>query len=84
MAECEVCEKEMKTADTCHEPVDADFIQGTERCHDCNVAPGGTHHPGCDSEYCGICRQQAIGCSCPDLPYFKARPTAARWSGRDQ
>lgn len=36
---------------------------GLKRCHDCSVRPGGQHHPGCDTERCSICGQQAImGC----------------------
>lgn len=35
-----------------------------ERCHDCNVAPGGFHHPGCDAERCPACNGQLISCGC--------------------
>jgi hypothetical protein len=34
------------------------------RCHDCNVAPGGLHHRGCDVERCPRCGEQLIGCGC--------------------
>jgi hypothetical protein len=34
------------------------------RCHDCNVAVGGAHHPGCDGEECPACGGQLIGCGC--------------------
>lgn len=34
------------------------------RCRDCNVAPGGFHHPGCDKERCPKCGGQLIGCGC--------------------
>lgn len=35
-------------------------------CHDCNVAPGGAHHPGCDMERCPKCKGQLISCGCLD------------------
>lgn len=38
-----------------------------ERCHDCNIARGGLHHPGCDMERCPACGGQLISCGClPD------------------
>lgn len=36
------------------------------RCHDCNVASGGSHHPGCDVEECPKCHGQLISCGCLD------------------
>lgn len=35
-----------------------------KRCHDCNVAIGGYHHPGCDVEECPRCHHQLISCDC--------------------
>lgn len=42
-------------------PVDAN-----RRCHDCNVALGGSHHPSCDQEICPKCHGQIISCGCLD------------------
>ncbi len=38
-----------------------------ERCHDCNCAVGGFHHPGCDMEQCPKCSSQLIGCGCTQI-----------------
>lgn len=35
-------------------------------CHDCNIAVGGHHHPGCDMERCPKCMGQLISCGCLD------------------
>lgn len=43
-----------------------------DRCPDCNVAPGGIHHPGCDKEECPHCHKQLLTCLCDD-PRFKKR-----------
>jgi hypothetical protein len=36
------------------------------RCPDCNVAPGGNHHPNCEMEHCPKCGGQLISCACFD------------------
>jgi len=33
-------------------------------CHDCGVAEGALHVPGCDMERCPFCGGQLIGCDC--------------------
>jgi hypothetical protein len=38
------------------------------RCPDCNVVPGGFHHPNCDQECCPKCGGQLISCDCFDTP----------------
>ncbi|MGN6334022.1 MAG: hypothetical protein ACTHOD_20600 [Motilibacteraceae bacterium] len=38
----------------------------SERCGDCNVRRGGTHHPGCDVAECPVCQQQLFSCGCWD------------------
>lgn len=35
-------------------------------CHDCGVAPGKYHHPGCDMARCPRCGGQLIFCECFD------------------
>ncbi|MDQ3322838.1 MAG: hypothetical protein M3525_10495 [Acidobacteriota bacterium] len=42
------------------------LYQDERRCHDCNIAPEGFHHPGCDMERCPNCRGQLISCGCLD------------------
>ena len=76
MALCSTCDQEMSSkdgsipSDSCREGLDPSVLIGLpmgttfQRCPECNVAPGGTHHPGCDDERCGACGGQAIGCGC--------------------
>lgn len=72
---CEWCDKKMDQGNGCTFPKFSDFADGIERdrvpydgpgefCHDCNVAKGQLHHPGCDMERCPKCGGQAIGCDC--------------------
>ena len=79
MAICDWCEQEMRrpTTVTCTANTTVDFPDGTTMpsvryedldwpCHDCNIKPGGKHHPGCDMERCPRCRGQLISCGCLD------------------
>lgn len=79
MAVCHWCAREMTTASSCTvdalhiggRPVEM-IAHGSEpgggalrlRCHDCGVARGGHHHPGCDMQRCPLCRGQMTTCGC--------------------
>jgi hypothetical protein len=39
-------------------------ITPPERCNDCGVKLGATHHWHCDVATCPNCRQQLFGCGC--------------------
>lgn len=45
-------------------PYQPDDPEPGHRCHDCGIAPGGYHHPGCDMEICPRCNGQLISCDC--------------------
>jgi hypothetical protein len=76
----EMTDKSMKTceANTTVEYVDGTSLESllyenpevaatkrkSHRCHDCGIALGGKHHPGCDMEECPKCRGQLISCGC--------------------
>lgn len=79
MAMCNWCGKEMtEHPDTCAGNDEVEFPDGVKlpslpyvpgsdrRCHDCGIAAGGKHHPGCDMERCPRCAGQIISCGCLD------------------
>lgn len=76
MAECNWCKKDMldDTVISCVGNLTVEFPDSTalpavrhdreERCPDCNIPRGGTHHPNCDQERCPKCAGQLISCGC--------------------
>lgn len=48
-----------------YDPKDARFPRWF-RCPDCNVVPGGIHHPNCEQELCPNCGGQLLTCPCFD------------------
>jgi hypothetical protein len=75
-AKCPDCHQEMAPGGACTFDRNGERIRwGSETrfgevelrehdCHDCNVAWGELHHPGCDMEECPTCHHQAISCDC--------------------
>jgi len=49
------------------------------KCHDCHVAPGELHVPGCDVEVCPDCGGQWIACGCPNPAKHPRLPWTGRW-----
>jgi hypothetical protein len=75
MAKCDWCRQEMLDVNSCTiefvhfpdgQPMPSIVYYARDNCHDCNVKPGGYHHPGCDMEICPKCGGQLISCGCPD------------------
>lgn len=80
MAICAWCDREMRTASTCtvvafhsngvpHSLARHGYElwrkwRARQRCGDCNVVPGGLHHPGCDQAECPVCAGQLLSCGC--------------------
>ena len=76
MGKCEHCLKHIEEANSCDGNTVVLFPDGTSipatiyapetnnRCPDCNIAPGGVHHPGCSEELCPRCDEKLIECGC--------------------
>lgn len=73
VAVCTYCDQEMQSRVSCTLECYDDFPDGVVRsrlpnsnipCKDCGTPPDGLHHPGCDSERCPACDDQAISCAC--------------------
>jgi hypothetical protein len=82
VAICDWCNADMMIVTECTGNTKVEFPDGTtlpsipfentsgdtmlNNCHDCRVAGGYNHHPGCDDEQCPKCRGQLISCGCLD------------------
>lgn len=51
-----------------YDPRVAFGVDKWRRCPDCNVEPGGMHHPGCIYEICPNCNGLAHSCLCLEIP----------------
>ncbi len=76
-AKCKFCNQDMKPGTGCTLKEYTDMgpkvyarvpYNGEGHCHDCAVATGQLHHPGCDMERCPKCNGQALSCGCTDKP----------------
>lgn len=54
-------------------PYFSPFDDLDHRCHDCGVALGRIHHPGCDLEECPRCHGQLLSCECDVVGYHYNR-----------
>ena len=86
MAICNLCKREMLTADGCTSSmisIDQEYYSripygdprdllydGGERCHDCGATKMHYHHMNCDSERCPKCGYQLLSCDC-DVSYIE-------------
>jgi hypothetical protein len=90
MAICQACDQDMRLVDRCTANQTIEFEGGIayssipypsdrpDRCHDCNVAAGQAHHPGCDMERCPKCGGQLISCPC-QIAELGDEPEPAAW-----
>lgn len=81
MTLCNTCSGDMRAVFTClpdvrrgvvpfgGELLDAAGLPETPPfCHDCSVAQGGLHHPGCCVAWCEPCNAQRLICGCDEGP----------------
>jgi hypothetical protein len=64
--------------------------QPSRPCHDCGVAPGQYHRPGCDVEQCPTCGRQLLTCGCDFVgglgvpPLDDRMPWKGIWPGEEE